>query len=78
MTDVLVVAHHERIDASALARLAASWLVENGHTAWMMPEDAEPLCLFALILILVVYHPPPGAAARAAGGSTWWNPPDWP
>ncbi|MEY2552968.1 MAG: kinase [Ilumatobacteraceae bacterium] len=49
MTDVLVVAHHERIDASALARLAATWLVENGHTAWMMPEDAEPLGLLDLI-----------------------------
>ena len=49
MTDVLLVAHHDRIEAAALARLAAKWLAEHGHTAWMTPEDAEPLDLLDLV-----------------------------
>ncbi len=49
MTDVLVVAHHDRIEAAALARLAAGWLAERGHTAWMTPDDAEPLDLLDLV-----------------------------
>jgi NAD+ kinase len=49
MTDVLLVAHHDRVEAAALARLAATWLVEHGHTAWMTPEDAEPLELLDLV-----------------------------
>ena len=49
MTDVLLVAHHDRIEAAALARLAATWLAEHGHTAWMTPDDAEPLELLDLV-----------------------------
>jgi NAD+ kinase len=49
MTDVLVVAHHDRIEAAALARLASTWLGDHGHTAWMTPEDAEPLDLLDLV-----------------------------
>ncbi len=49
MTDVLVVAHHDRIEAAALARQAAVWLAERGHTAWMTPDDAEPLDLLDLV-----------------------------
>ena len=37
------------MEAAALARLAASWLAEHGHTAWMTPEDAEPLELLDLV-----------------------------
>lgn len=49
MTEVLLVAHHDRVEAAALARLAATWLVEHGHSAWMTPEDAEPLELLDLV-----------------------------
>ena len=49
MTDVLLVAHHDRLEAAALARLAATWLADHGHSAWMTPEDAEPLDLLDLI-----------------------------
>lgn len=49
MTDVLLVAHHDRMEAAALARLASTWLVEHGHSAWMTPEDAEPLELLDLM-----------------------------
>ena len=49
MTDVLLVAHHERVEAAALARLAATWLTEHGHSAWMTPDDAEPLELLDLV-----------------------------
>jgi NAD+ kinase len=49
MTDVLLVAHHDRMEAAALARLAATWLVDHGHSAWMTPEDAEPLELLDLM-----------------------------
>jgi NAD+ kinase len=49
MTDVLLVAHHDRMEAAALARLAATWLADHGHSAWMTPEDAEPLELLDLI-----------------------------
>jgi NAD+ kinase len=49
MTDVLLVAHHERVEAAALARLAATWLTDHGHSAWMTPEDAEPLELLDLV-----------------------------
>ena len=49
MTDVLMVAHHDRVEAAALARLAATWLHGHGHSAWMTPEDAEPLDLLDLV-----------------------------
>ena len=29
MTDVLLVAHHERVEAAALARQAATWLTST-------------------------------------------------
>lgn len=43
MTDVLMVAHHDRIEAAALARVAAAWLAERGHRAFMSPPDADAL-----------------------------------
>ncbi|MEO7370533.1 MAG: NAD(+)/NADH kinase [Ilumatobacteraceae bacterium] len=49
MTEVLLVAHHDRIEAAALARSAATWLAGHGHSAWMTPEDAEPLELLDLV-----------------------------
>jgi NAD+ kinase len=49
MTDVLLVAHHDRMEAAAMARLASQWLAEHGHSAWMTPEDAEPLELLDLV-----------------------------
>lgn len=49
MTDVLLVAHHERVEAAVLARRAATWLADHGHAAWMTPEDAEALELMDLV-----------------------------
>lgn len=43
MTDVLIVAHHERNEAAELARAAAAWLAARGHQAWMPAEDVEAL-----------------------------------
>lgn len=43
MTDVLIVAHHERQEATALVSAAASWLQSHGHRGWLMPEDASAL-----------------------------------
>ncbi len=40
MTAVVIMAHHERIAAHALASSTATWLRERGHEAWMLPEDA--------------------------------------
>ena len=40
MTAVVIMAHHERTDASALASSTADWLRSRGHEAWMLPEDA--------------------------------------
>jgi NAD+ kinase len=40
VTSVLIVAHHERSDAGASARVAAEWLIEHGHDVWMTPVDA--------------------------------------
>lgn len=40
---VLLVAHHERLDASTLARTAGEWLRSNGHEVWMTPGDAAAL-----------------------------------
>ncbi len=45
MTDVLLVAHHDRVEAAALARTAAQWLHEHGHRAVMTPDDATALHL---------------------------------
>ncbi len=40
---VLIVAHHERHDAVALARTAAEWLRGRGHDVWMTHDDAAAL-----------------------------------
>ena len=45
MTDVLIVAHHERPEAASLAAAAAAWLLERGHRVWMLEGDAQPLGL---------------------------------
>src|SRR3954447_7205859 len=50
---VMMVAHHDRTEAAALARAAQEWLEARGHTAWMPAEDAEAL------------HPPPLRGGRA-------------
>jgi NAD+ kinase len=42
---VLLVAHHERTDAAALARSAASWLGRQGHRAFMTRPDVDALDL---------------------------------
>jgi NAD+ kinase len=43
MSRVLIVAHQQRIEAAALSRSAAEWLVERGHTVWLTPADAHAL-----------------------------------
>ena len=48
MSSVLLVAHHDRLEAGALARVAARWLQAHGHEVWMLPDDAEPLGLSEL------------------------------
>ena len=45
MSRVLLVAHHDRAEAAALAKTAADWLVNHGHQVWMPPEDANALGL---------------------------------
>ena len=65
MTDVLLVAHHDRVEAAALARAAATWLGEHGHSAWMTPEDAEPLELLDLVS---ERRPESAALALSLGG----------
>jgi len=45
---VLLVAHHERPDAAALAAEAAAWLEARGHAAWMTPDDAAACSLGGL------------------------------
>jgi len=40
---VLLVAHHDRLEAGALARVAATWLRDRGHDVWMLADDALPL-----------------------------------
>ena len=48
MTAVLIVAHHGRTEAAALALAASTWLRERGHEAWLSPDDAAALALDAL------------------------------
>ena len=48
MTDVLLAAHHDRLEAAALARSAATWLHAHGHRAFMTPTDADALQLLDL------------------------------
>jgi NAD+ kinase len=45
MVSVLLVAHHERAAAAALATEAALWLRDHGHECWMLPHDATALAL---------------------------------
>ncbi len=45
MSAVLLVAHHDRLEAGVLARVAAEWLREHGHDVWMLADDAVPLGL---------------------------------
>ncbi|MEK7426558.1 MAG: NAD(+)/NADH kinase [Actinomycetota bacterium] len=45
---VLLVAHHQRAEAAALAQVAASWLRERGHEAWMTADDASALAIVDL------------------------------
>jgi NAD+ kinase len=42
---VLLVAHRERPEAGALARLAAEWLQHSGRRPWMTPDDAAAVGL---------------------------------
>ncbi len=39
MSSVLLVAHHERAEAGALARTAADWLAARGHHVWLTEVD---------------------------------------
>ncbi len=41
----MIVAHHERAEAAALALSASKWLADHGFTVWMPPEDAAALDL---------------------------------
>lgn len=50
MSSVLLVAHHERDDAAALARRAADHLSALGHTPWMTAEDGNALGLDDLVV----------------------------
>jgi NAD+ kinase len=43
VSSVLLVAHHERSDAAALARTAAQWLTDHGHHVWLHQDDARAL-----------------------------------
>jgi NAD+ kinase len=43
VTAVAIVAHHEREVAASLARSIVGWLVDHGHTAWVVAEDAAVL-----------------------------------
>lgn len=53
MTRVMIVAHHQRTEAAALAQTAAAWLHERGHEAFVTIEDADALELGALAAELV-------------------------
>lgn len=45
MSSVLLVAHHDRQEAGALARVAAEWLRGHDHQPWMLADDAAALGL---------------------------------
>jgi NAD+ kinase len=45
---VLLVAHHQRAEAAALAQATAAWLSERGHHVWMADGDADALGLAGL------------------------------
>jgi NAD+ kinase len=48
VTRVLLVGHHQRAEAAALAQATASWLEARGHHAWMADTDADALGLIGL------------------------------
>jgi NAD+ kinase len=48
VSQVVIVAHHERAEAAALARQASDWLADHGHEAWMPVADAVALDLHDL------------------------------
>ena len=41
----VIIAHHERAEAAALALDAAKWLADHGFGVWMPPDDAAALDL---------------------------------
>lgn len=43
MTDVLVVAHHQRVDAAVLAQQTIDWLRTHGHRPVMTDDDTAAL-----------------------------------
>jgi NAD+ kinase len=45
VTTAVIVAHHERAEAAALAASAARWLRAQGIDVWMPPDDAAALDL---------------------------------
>lgn len=45
MSRILLVGHHQRTEAAALARVAGSWARQHGHHVWMTAEDAAALDL---------------------------------
>ena len=49
MSSVLLVAHHDRDDASALCTTAAEWLRDRGHRVSMVSDDAAALGLTGAI-----------------------------
>ena len=48
MSSAVIVAHHQRVEAAALAVTAATWLRQRGFAVWMPPADASALSLDAL------------------------------
>lgn len=65
MSSVLLVAHHDRLEAGALARVAADWLKAHGHEPWMLADDAAALALDDLI---ADHHPGSADLALSLGG----------
>jgi len=45
VTNVVIVAHHERAEVPGLALEVVRWLGVRGHKAWLLPADAEALGL---------------------------------
>lgn len=65
MSSVLLVAHHDRLEAGALARVAAEWLKAHGHEPWMLADDAAALALDDFI---ADHHPGSADLALSLGG----------
>ena len=51
MSSVLLVAHHERVEAGALARTAAAWLAERGHQALVTEVDGTAHSLLSDVAV---------------------------